>query len=112
MLDMDHDYLEQSALATGLTCLVTGATSGIGEAITTDLAARGANVVAVARSADSGDAALSRKRQDVPNAQVEMLTADLSDLDQVATLAGVVHTRVRRLDVLILNAGWRGPIGS
>lgn len=74
MVDMDHDYLEQSALATGLTCLVTGATSGIGEAITTDLAARGANVVAVARSADSGDAALSRKRQDVPNAQVEMLT--------------------------------------
>lgn len=100
---------EQGTPSTGITCLVTGATSGIGEAITTQLAAGGANVVAVARTSESGDAALSRIRQDVPNADIEMLTADLSSLDQVSTLAGLVHARVRRLDVLILNAGVARP---
>lgn len=95
--------------AARLTCLVTGATSGIGEAVTTMIAARGARVLAVARTAERGDAALTRIRRRVPDAQVEVLVADLSVLAQVADLAGQVIGRAGRLDVMILNAGVARP---
>lgn len=95
--------------ATGPICLVTGATSGIGEAVTTMLAARGARVLAVARAAERGDAALTRIHRRVPDAQVEMLVADLSVLTQVADLASQVIARAGRLDVMILNAGVARP---
>jgi len=100
--------MEEGAAA-GLTCLVTGATSGIGEALTTMIAARGARVLAVARTAERGDAALTRIRRRVPDAQVEMLVADLSVLTQVAHLASQVIARAGRLDVAILNAGVARP---
>jgi len=92
-----------------LTCVVTGATSGIGEAIATGLAARGATVLAVARTSARADAALARIRRRAPEARIEMLVADLSMLDQVAELADQVTARVDRLDVLILNAGVARP---
>lgn len=91
------------------TCLVTGATSGIGEAIATRLAAQGAHVLAVARNADRGDAAVARIRHRAPDSRVDLLTADLAVLDQVRKLADQVHSRCGRLDVLILNAGVARP---
>lgn len=92
-----------------LTCLVTGATSGIGEQIATGLAASGADVLAVARSAGHGAEAEARVRSRVPDAQIEMLTADLSALSQVRALADQVRARHSRLDVLVLNAGVTRP---
>ena len=92
-------------LAPGLTCLVTGATGGIGQAVATRLAARGATVLAVARTPERAEAALVRIRRRVPTARIDMLVADLSVLAQVAELAELVSTRTGRLDVLILNAG-------
>lgn len=92
-----------------LTCLVTGATGGIGQAVAAQLAARGATVLAVARAPDRAEAALARIRRRVPTARVEMLVADLSVLAQVAELADRVSARTGRLDVLILNAGVARP---
>ncbi len=89
--------------------MVTGATGGIGEAITTKLADQGARVLGVARTHERGEAALARIRRRVPDALVEMLVADLSDLAQVANLAEQVTSQVKRLDVLILNAAVARP---
>lgn len=92
-----------------MTCVITGATSGIGEAIATRLASQGADVLAVARTAERGHAAAARIRRHVPGAQIEVLTADLAVLDQVRALADQVIARRARLDVLILNAAVARP---
>jgi retinol dehydrogenase 12 len=89
----------------GTTCLVTGATSGIGQATAARLAELGASVIAVARDRARGEQAAAEIRQRAPRARVEVLTADLSRLGQVRTLAAQVHDRHDRLDVLVNNAG-------
>jgi retinol dehydrogenase 12 len=87
------------------TCLVTGATSGIGQATAARLAELGATVIAVARDRARGEQAAAEIRRRAPRARVEVLTADLSRLGQVRRLAAQVQDRHDRLDVLVNNAG-------
>jgi NAD(P)-dependent dehydrogenase (short-subunit alcohol dehydrogenase family) len=93
----------------GTTCLVTGATSGIGKETALRLALLGATVVIVARDAARGAAAGAEITGRVPRAEVEVMTADLSSLAQVRRLAGDVLGRHARLDVLVNNAGVISP---
>lgn len=89
----------------GKTCLVTGATSGMGQVTARALAQRGATVVIVgrdpARSADAAD----RIKQQTGNPAVELLLADLSSQAQIRKLAEQFMSRHQRLDVLVNNAG-------
>jgi retinol dehydrogenase 12 len=87
------------------TCLVTGATSGIGQATAVRLAQLGAAIIAVARDPARGEQAAAAIRQRAPRSQVEVLTADISRLGDVRTLAAQVGDRHDRLDVLVNNAG-------
>ena len=89
----------------GKTCLVTGATTGIGKETAVALAGLGAALIIVARDPARGENAASEIRQRVPGAQVGILTADLSSLAQVRRLAEEVASRYDRLDVLVNNAG-------
>jgi retinol dehydrogenase-14 len=93
----------------GTTCLVTGATSGIGKETALRLAMLGATVVIVGRDAARGAAAGAEIVRRVPLARVEVMTADLSSLAQVRRLAGDVLGRHGRLDVLVNNAGVISP---
>lgn len=89
---------------TGKTCLVTGATGGIGKATATALARLGATVVIVARNRQRGDGVAADIRQHVPNAVIDLVVADLGSQSQVRQLAAEVRKRHPRLDVLINNA--------
>jgi retinol dehydrogenase 12 len=93
----------------GTTCLVTGATSGIGKETALRLATLGATVVIVARDEARGAAAGAEITCRVPHARVEVMTADLSSLAQVRRLAGDVLGRHGQLDVLVNNAGVISP---
>jgi NADP-dependent 3-hydroxy acid dehydrogenase YdfG len=89
----------------GTTAVVTGASSGIGEATALALAARGASVVAVARRADRLDALADRIT--AAGGTALALPADLTDPDRVReaidTAAGAFgHGRI---DILVNNAG-------
>jgi len=89
----------------GKTCLVTGANSGIGKAISQGLAARGSRVLMVARSREKGEAARAKVSASTKNQAVELLVCDLASQRQVRDLAATVVERCDRLDVLVNNAG-------
>jgi NAD(P)-dependent dehydrogenase (short-subunit alcohol dehydrogenase family) len=90
---------------TGKTCVVTGASSGIGFETALELARRGARVTLVSRSAERCQAAAERIRQETGNAEVGYIAADLSLLAEVRRAAEEILKREERLDVLVNNAG-------
>src|SRR5260221_3787732 len=87
------------------TALVTGATSGIGRVTAEQLAARGARLAIVGRSAEKTNATVAAIRQSSGNPAVEGLLADLSRQSEVRALAEQVEERYPMLDVLVNNAG-------
>ena len=89
----------------GKVALVTGANSGLGLETSRALAAKGAHVVLACRGETKALAAMKAIRGKLPDAKLEFLSLDLSDLDSVRAAAGEFATRHERLDLLINNAG-------
>jgi len=89
----------------GKICLVTGATSGIGEVTAQALAQFGARVIIVGRSEARGRATLNRIQATLPGAEVDFLRADLASQAEIHQLAQQFKLRYPRLDVLVNNAG-------
>jgi retinol dehydrogenase 12 len=89
----------------GRTCVVTGATSGIGLETAAALARLGARVIGVGR--DPARAAQAREllRAASTGGQADVLTADLSSRAEVKELARRILGLAPRLDVLVNNAG-------
>jgi short-subunit dehydrogenase len=86
----------------GSTILLTGASSGIGEALAPLLAERGATVGIVARRADRLEATLERCRAHAPGSR--MWAVDLSDLDAGEALVASAWDAFDGVDCLINNA--------
>lgn len=89
----------------GKTVLITGSTEGIGHQTARELAQMGARVLVHGRTQAEAEAALAELRTAVPQANLELLAADFSSLDEVSQLANRVSSAYRQLDVLINNAG-------
>ncbi|CAN5383663.1 SDR family oxidoreductase [soil metagenome] len=104
-MSLSHD-LEQAVDRRPL-ALVTGASSGIGEAFACELAARGHDVVLVARRADRLQALAEKLTRDYA-VEAFVLAMDLSEPGACErTLAGVATlTEGRAVDVLVNNAGY------
>ena len=89
----------------GKTCLITGATRGVGYETALGLAHMGARVIMVGREAARTEVQAAAIRQATGNSQVEFRVADLSLMADVRRLAKEVLAIAPRLDVLINNAG-------
>jgi NAD(P)-dependent dehydrogenase (short-subunit alcohol dehydrogenase family) len=90
---------------TGKTCLVTGATSGIGLVTAEALARAGATVIVVGRDPARCEATAAKLRQLSGGSEAVPLPADLSSQGDIHRLAGQVRERFPRVDVLLNNAG-------
>lgn len=95
----------QTVPMAGKTCMVTGASGGLGLATALALARMAATVLIVARDGARGQTALAQLRREAPAATIELYLADLSSQRQVRQLAAEVSGRHERLDVLVNNAG-------
>lgn len=89
----------------GKTCIVTGATGGIGRITAAALAAKGARVIAVGRNRSAGERLVAEIRGGFGEAAAEFLSADLSSQAEIRNLATTVRDMAPRLDVLLNNAG-------
>src|SRR5437588_6857422 len=87
----------------GKVALVTGASSGIGEATAYALAAQGAYVAASARRADRLNAVVKRIQDS--GGQAISIVADIADEAQANDTVNRTVGRWGRLDILVNNAG-------
>lgn len=87
----------------GKRVLITGGTSGLGEALARQLSESGARVAIVAR----GRAGLDRVKAELPD--VVVIQADVSKEDDVRRIVVEAHAGLGGVDVLVNNASALGP---
>lgn len=83
--------------------LVTGGTSGIGQATAIEMAARGDHVLFTGRSRKSAEETLHKIRD--CSGSGEFIFCELSDLRQIEAMMNHIAACYHRLDVLVNNAG-------
>ncbi|MDP2443752.1 SDR family NAD(P)-dependent oxidoreductase [Rhodoferax sp.] len=98
-----NETLFQVPLLQGKLALVTGAASGIGQAISVAYAQAGADVIVTDRSVDACAATLARVQRYRPASTAYAL--DVTDAAAVAALAERISSEVGDIQVLVNNAG-------
>src|SRR5512133_3082101 len=88
----------------GRTALVTGASSGLGADFARELAARGADVVLVARRKERLEALAAELR--ATGTRADVVNRDLADAAARASLFEEVTRGGRAIDVLVNDAGF------
>jgi retinol dehydrogenase-13 len=88
----------------GKTCIITGATSGVGYAAAKRFAQGGANLILVCRNMEKAELIQKHLHQEF-DVQVDLFQADFSDLSQVRDAANEILEQFPRIDILINNVG-------
>jgi NAD(P)-dependent dehydrogenase (short-subunit alcohol dehydrogenase family) len=92
------------------TILITGATDGLGRALASELAAKGATLLIHGRDDARGRKTLDEVRTRTGNERLHWLRADLASLDEVRALAQQVTREHDSLHAIVNNAGIGGTI--
>jgi retinol dehydrogenase-14 len=87
------------------TVLVTGASSGMGPHVATELARMGAEVVMVARDREKGEVARARAKARSGSQAISLMHCDFASQADIRKLASDFAAKHARLDVLVNNAG-------
>lgn len=91
--------------------LVTGANAGIGFETAKTLAQRDFRVFLHARNEEKGNNARERILTAIPNARLEVVIADLGQLEHIRAMAKKITSLTDGLDVLVNNAGvWNSKL--
>ncbi|MED6135833.1 Short-chain dehydrogenase TIC 32, chloroplastic [Stylosanthes scabra] len=91
--------------ATGLTAIVTGATSGIGAETACVLALRGVHVVMGIRNTEAGGKVKDAILRENSAAKIDVMELDLSSMESVRKFALQYNSRHLPLNILVNNAG-------
>lgn len=89
----------------GKVAIVTGANNGIGYETTVGLAKVGFKVIMACRNISKAHIAKTKILQKLPNADLEVIHLDLSDLESVREFVKEFKSKYNELHVLINNAG-------
>ena len=87
------------------TCVISGATSGIGHATARGLLDAGAHVTMVVRSKDKAEAACTELATASGNPNIDFVICDFSSFASMRAAATELLARLPRIDILINNAG-------
>ena len=87
------------------TALITGATSGFGVYIARYILEQGYRLLLWARTEQKGKDTLKQLLEFVPDADVQIIVADLASLPSVRASCEKVGGLTEHLDLLVLNAG-------
>ena len=89
----------------GRTALITGSTSGIGEALAEGLAAQGANIVINGLGDRRKIDEKTTKIADIHGVEARYHGADMTRPDEIAEMVAFARSEFGRLDILVNNAG-------
>ncbi|MBY0279896.1 SDR family oxidoreductase [Candidatus Binatia bacterium] len=89
----------------GKTCIVTGATSGIGRSTAIALARAGAELGIVCRDAGRGEETVRAIRDQTGSTAVDVFLADLSSQAAIRGVASAILARYPQIHLLVNNAG-------
>src|SRR5437660_5825759 len=87
------------------TCLITGASSGIGKHLAIEMVKRGWKVIGVARRAEL----LDRLAQDLGDAMFTPFVCDVGDVEQIHTVSETIRAQGLQPTLFFLNAGTGEP---
>lgn len=102
---MVHNILFSTNALAGRTAVVTGGSSGIGQATAHLLLACGANVAICGRNAERLEAAQAELRAAHPHGNLYAQTCDVLDADSLVAFADEVQKNLGPAAVLVNNAG-------
>jgi NAD(P)-dependent dehydrogenase (short-subunit alcohol dehydrogenase family) len=87
------------------TCVITGASAGIGKATAIALAKLGYDVIMLVRDCEKSRTAVEEVRRASDSGSVRMVCVDLASRDSIVSAAAKIEQAGGRIDVLINNAG-------
>ncbi|XP_062028183.1 short-chain dehydrogenase TIC 32, chloroplastic-like isoform X1 [Rosa rugosa] len=99
------EQVTQGIDGTGLTSIVTGASSGIGVETARVLALHGVHVIMAVRNIDAGTNVKEAILKEIPSAKIDVMELDLSSLASVRKFAAEYNSKGLPLNILINNAG-------
>jgi len=89
----------------GKTALITGGNKGLGYQSAFELSKNGAKVIISCRDVEAGLKAKKKMMAEIPDAEIEVIPLDLTDLESVSRFSETVKQNYERLDILLCNAG-------
>uniref|UniRef100_A0A803PJD5 Short-chain dehydrogenase TIC 32, chloroplastic n=2 Tax=Cannabis sativa TaxID=3483 RepID=A0A803PJD5_CANSA len=99
------EEVTQGIDGTGLTAIITGASSGIGTETTRVLALRGVHVIMAVRNMAAGRDVKEAIVKEIPTAKVDAMELDLSSFSSIRKFASDFKSSNLPLNILINNAG-------
>ncbi|GLT31200.1 hypothetical protein SLA2020_059520 [Shorea laevis] len=99
------EEVTQGIDGTGLTAIITGASSGIGTETARVLAMRGVHVIMGVRNMAAGLCVKEAIVKEIPSAKADVMELDLSSLESVRKFASEYNSSGRPVNLLINNAG-------
>jgi 3-oxoacyl-[acyl-carrier-protein] synthase III/short-subunit dehydrogenase len=93
------------------TCLITGASGGIGEAVAKEAAKRGANIILHYFSNEQKAAVLAQEIRDSFSVKVDLIKANFAKYKEVESLITHIKKNYSKLDYLLHTASTTGSLG-